>query len=248
MQEYRLTPDELIAKDFRVIQSSRRGFFPHGRSDWIAAIKRVYKRDRNITAIHLQRQHPHLYHQGVWIFGDWDKALRAGGFDPKRMRLRRFWDEEAVIKEIRRMRTQGLPLYARYVMKNHGRLFSEARRQFGSWTVALIAAGIIEKHLANKLHNSPLGVLRALGDAWETNSKDNIPQILRLQAELYFGSLRKAIVALKRDQRFLHGCKYPPAITACRCSGRQTLPESATHLQSTEIPLGFDSSALHPKG
>jgi hypothetical protein len=39
----------------------------------------------------------------------------------------------------------------------------------------------------------------------ETNSKRNIPQILRLQAELYFGSLRKAIVALKTDKRFLRG-------------------------------------------
>ena len=50
MEEYRLSPDELIAKDFRIIQSSRRGYFPHSKSDWIAAIKKVYKRDRHITA------------------------------------------------------------------------------------------------------------------------------------------------------------------------------------------------------
>jgi hypothetical protein len=31
MEEYHLTPDELIAKDFRRIQSSRRGFYPHGK-------------------------------------------------------------------------------------------------------------------------------------------------------------------------------------------------------------------------
>ena len=28
MEEYNLSPDELIAKDFRMIQSSRRGYFP----------------------------------------------------------------------------------------------------------------------------------------------------------------------------------------------------------------------------
>src|SRR5262249_46303124 len=37
MEEYHLTPNELIAKDFRMIRSSRRGFYPHGKSAWIAA-------------------------------------------------------------------------------------------------------------------------------------------------------------------------------------------------------------------
>jgi hypothetical protein len=44
MEEYHLTPDELIAKDFRMIRSSRRGFYPHGKSDWIAAVKKLHKR------------------------------------------------------------------------------------------------------------------------------------------------------------------------------------------------------------
>jgi len=69
MEEYGLTPDELVAKDFRIIQSSRRGYFPHAKSDWIAAIKMVYKRERNITAKYLREKYPHLYDQGVWIFG-----------------------------------------------------------------------------------------------------------------------------------------------------------------------------------
>jgi len=38
MEEYHLSPDALIAKAFRMIQSSRRGYYPHGKSDWIAAI------------------------------------------------------------------------------------------------------------------------------------------------------------------------------------------------------------------
>ena len=69
MKECRLTPDELIAKDFRMIRSSRRGYFPHAKSDWIAAIKMVYKRDGNITAKYLREKYPHLWNQGVWIFG-----------------------------------------------------------------------------------------------------------------------------------------------------------------------------------
>src|SRR5215831_5018745 len=43
MAEYHLTPDELIAKVFRRIQSSRPGFCPHGKSDWIDAVKKLHK-------------------------------------------------------------------------------------------------------------------------------------------------------------------------------------------------------------
>jgi hypothetical protein len=82
MEEYHLTPDELIAKAFRMIQSSRRGYYPYGMSDWIAAVKKVYKRDGKVFARHLQDKYGHLYEQGVWIFGDWDKALHAAGIDP----------------------------------------------------------------------------------------------------------------------------------------------------------------------
>jgi hypothetical protein len=50
MEEYSLTPDQLIAKDFRVIQSSRRRYHPYGKSEWIAAIKKAYKRYGNVFA------------------------------------------------------------------------------------------------------------------------------------------------------------------------------------------------------
>ena len=88
MEEYHLTPDELIAKDFRMIQSSRRGYYPNGKNEWIAAMEKVYKKDGKVFAGHLQDKYPQIYEQGVWIFGDWDKALRAAGFDPEKMRER----------------------------------------------------------------------------------------------------------------------------------------------------------------
>jgi hypothetical protein len=44
MEEYRLTPDELIAKACRVIQS-------HGKDEWIAAVKEVYKQDGKVCQI-----------------------------------------------------------------------------------------------------------------------------------------------------------------------------------------------------
>jgi ROS/MUCR transcriptional regulator protein len=97
MAKYHLTPDELIAKDFRMIRSSRRGFYPHGKSDWIDAVTKLHTQGESVFVGDLQDNHAYLYNQGVWIFGDWDKALRAAGFDPKRMRLRTFWDKRKVI-------------------------------------------------------------------------------------------------------------------------------------------------------
>jgi hypothetical protein len=97
LEEYDLSPDELIAKDFRIIQSSRRGYYPNGKSEWIAAMRKVYDKDSNVFAGYLQEKYPHLYEQGVWIFGDWDKALCAAGFDPQEMRERVVWDEEKII-------------------------------------------------------------------------------------------------------------------------------------------------------
>jgi hypothetical protein len=204
MEEYGLTPDELIAKDFRVIQSSRCDFVPNGRREWISAIRNVYKRDGNITAKHLQRTYPHLYAQGVWIFGNWNKALRTAGFDPERVRIHLAWDEDAIIRKIRRLRNRRVPLYAKYVMKNYKRVFCGALRLYGTWDKALLATGMAtaETHFPRM---RPLAVLRALRDLLQTGSRDNIPGPLRSQAEYYFGSLRRAIVALKKDKRLLRG-------------------------------------------
>ena len=99
MAEYRLSPDQLIAKDFRRIQSSLPGYEPYGKSDWATALKAVYKKTGNIHAGYLQHEYPHIYLQGVWIFGDWDKALRAAGFSPEKMRKRRSWMTIKLVKE-----------------------------------------------------------------------------------------------------------------------------------------------------
>jgi hypothetical protein len=205
MEEYHLTPDELIAKAFRMIRSSRRGFYPHGKSDWIDTVKKLHKQGESVFAGDLQDNHPYLYNQGVWIFGDWDKALRAAGFDPKRMRLRTFWDQDRIIREIRGMRDQNLPLYPHYVMKNHKNLFSGALRHFRSWNKALVAAGINKKQASTSVYKSGPDILRALRDVLENSSKDDIPEVLRVRAAHYFGSLQIALTAMKTDQRLLRG-------------------------------------------
>jgi len=200
MQEYRLSPDELIAKDFRRIQSSCRGYHPYGKREWIAAIKKIDKKGGSVFAGDLQDKNPYLYNQGVWIFGNWDNALRAAGFNPVKMRMRSFWDKKRVISELRRMQRQNLPLYPDYVMENHHKLLSAALRQFGSWNKALLEANIIDHDVPRKTR---LGLLRDLREAIESRSE--ISQALRSEIVYYFGSVRNAKVALKTDVRILSG-------------------------------------------
>jgi hypothetical protein len=57
----------------------------------------------------------------------------ATGFDPEKMRGRGVWDKEKLIMKIRTMHQRHLPLYAKYVMANHGKLFKAALRQIDSW-------------------------------------------------------------------------------------------------------------------
>jgi hypothetical protein len=172
------------------------------------------QKDGKIFAGHLQDKAKHLYEQGIWIFGDWDRALHAAGFDPEKMRQRGVWDEEKIIDTIRAMHKKHLRLYAAYVMDNHGKLFKAALPQFGSWARALVATGVTKKPRTKKLYKGRLSLLNSLSDALERHTVKNMPQALKLEAVHYFGSLEKAIAALKKQGEQLPGWNRRKIITA----------------------------------
>jgi hypothetical protein len=244
MEEYHLSPDELIAKAFRIIQSSRRGYYPNGKSEWIAAVRKVYEKDGQVFAGHLQDKYAHLYEQGIWIFGDWDKALRAAGFDPEKMRERGLWDEEKIIETIRAMHKKHIPLYAAYVMDNHGKLFKAALRQFGSWAKALVVSGVTKKPRTKKLYRSRSSLLNALSDALERQTVENVPQALKLEAAHYFGSLERAIATLKKQRNRLPGWNRRKIMTVL--SGMHRAKESLAYgRMRREVPAVVSAAEAH---
>jgi hypothetical protein len=138
------------------------------------------------------------------------------------------------------MQGRNLPLYPRYVIKHRTKLFSVARRQFGSWNKALLAAGLKKKHFSRMLPNSRRPILIALGNALEGSNAD-IPEALKFQAIYYFGSLRKAVFAAKNNREgwtskgkndtaaVLHNAGCPQylestASNLCAPAGGSTLP------------------------
>ena len=222
MHEYRLSPDKLCAEDFRRLHSRGRDYYPYGKRDWIAAIRKLYKRGGEICAGYLQDNHSHLYSQGVWLFGSWDEALRAAGFTLENMRLWGYWDQAKLISQIQDLRKNKLPLYAKYVMKNHSKVFSAARRQCGSWGKALLATD-------NQLRSTPhgrlgcIGFLQTLRDALGIGSGKDLPQSIKSGAVYYFGSLQKAIVATK-GEGVGESTKTKIKLVLCRMhNGKQSL-------------------------
>ena len=112
------------------------------------------------------------------------------------------------------MRAQNLPLYAAHALKNQQNLFSGAMRYYGSWSEALIAAGVPKKEIPTNVGRNRLVVLRAIRDALKKKSIDKIPLKLKFRAAYYFGSLRKAVAALKNNSTVMQEWTKERILTA----------------------------------
>ena len=197
MEEYDLSPDQLIAKAFRIIQSRDPGFKANSKAEWVAEIKKIYKR-KGLTGLRcLQKNHFHLYLQAKWLFGGMDEGFRFIGLDPEEIRLRSFYEDERFHKEIWSLRRQKLPLYPYSVNKHHPSAIKHAIARHGSWNKALIAHGITPPPKRFRLH-----LLTQLQDALESGAK--ITRQFRWELEYYFGSVMNAKLELKTDIRILN--------------------------------------------
>src|ERR1041384_6784836 len=197
MKEYDLSPDQLIARAFRIIQSRDPGFKANSKAEWVAEIKKIYKR-KGLTGLRcLQKNHFHLYLQAKWLFGGMDEGFRFIGLDPEEIRLHSPYEDERLHKEIWRLLRQKLPLYPNYVMKHHPRIIKHAIARHRSWNKALIAHGITPPPKRFRLH-----LLLRLRDTLEADVK--ITQQFRWELEYYFGSVMNAKLELKTDTRILN--------------------------------------------
>ncbi|MGE5594310.1 MAG: helix-turn-helix domain-containing protein [Betaproteobacteria bacterium] len=84
------------------------------------------------------------------LFGSWNAALAAAGFDPETIKRearqgpklpRDSWTKEMVIEGIRQAAREGQDLAAHRMQKWNSSLVATGQRLFGSWREALIAAG-----------------------------------------------------------------------------------------------------------
>ena len=154
------------------------------------------------------------------------------GFTPERCGYERIGRPKELSPRYSCLREKGVPLYPAYVLKHYAALFSAAIRIFGSWPNALIAAGI---EVPDSPHDGRRGVLRALRDALEQHSENDLPEKLKLHAVYYFGSLRKAKAALKTDRRVAAG--WSKAEDNCRRSAKGRDSGSRSAMQQRGVMI-----------
>jgi hypothetical protein len=196
LAEFKLSPDQLIAKAFRVLQSSRPGYKPNNKAEWATEIKNIHASQGVAGLQRLERNHPMLYGQGIWLFGKIDAGFRFVGLDPEEIRLSSSWEDAKLRREIRKLQNRSLPLYANYVMKHHSKVFNHGIARHGSWPKALMAHGITPPPKRYRLH-----LLIRLRDTLESSAE--LSKEFRWQLEYYFGSVNKAKLELKTNKRAL---------------------------------------------
>jgi hypothetical protein len=114
-----------------------------------------------------------LYQAASRIFGSWRNAVLAAGIAPDRAQAHDRWPPGKILSIIRTMSRRRRQLRPGELKERHSSLMHAARRCFGSWSKAVIAAGvdplklrriapwtkerILEAILTRALNNEPLG-------------------------------------------------------------------------------------------
>jgi len=116
---------------------------------------------------------PTLYAAGVRIFGSWRSVLMAAGIAPELGEGQEHWSIPKVLGIIRMLGHRRRRLCPEEIHRHYSNVDEAARRIFGSWPKAILAAGvdpakilrvvpwsrerIIEAILTRVLHSKPLG-------------------------------------------------------------------------------------------
>ncbi|OQB82628.1 MAG: hypothetical protein BWX88_03841 [Planctomycetes bacterium ADurb.Bin126] len=146
---------------------------------------------------------PSLYQAAGRTFGSWRNALQAAGIAPQqKMRWER-WTPARILVMIRNLARRARPLTTQQMERRYHRIVSAARRHFGSWTKAVVAAGVEPTRLQRFVIWSPERVLEAI----LTRALRNEPLVARLirprslveAGQRFFGSWPAAVTAAGLD-------------------------------------------------
>ena len=83
-----------------------------------------------------------LYSAARRIFGSWRNSIVAAGIPPEHVLSWERWTPAKILAKIRSISRRSRPLTTDQIDRRYGNLVSAARRHFGSWSKAALAAGI----------------------------------------------------------------------------------------------------------
>jgi hypothetical protein len=83
-----------------------------------------------------------LYQAASRVFGSWRNAVMATGISPDRARVHETWPPSRIRAGIRALARRKRPLRPNELKRRYHALATAARRCFGSWPKAIVAAGV----------------------------------------------------------------------------------------------------------
>lgn len=138
-----------------------------------------------------------MANSAVRCFGSWGKALATAGIDAEVVAHRRTWTEDRVIRRIRQLARDGVPLNYASMQRTDFGLAQAAQKRFGSWDNALQSAGFDPTKV--RMVRRPwtraeiIHLIRSrTGSEVTVNPCDVLPLTARLACPRLFGSWKNA--------------------------------------------------------
>jgi hypothetical protein len=140
------------------------------------------------------------------IFGSWRNAIRAAGIAPQRVLTWERWTPAKILLMIRHLARRDRPMSAQQMEKRYHNLVTSARRHFGSWAKAVLAAGVKPTKLQRVVPWNQQRVIEAVltrvlrGDSLV--ARDIEPRSLVEASHRLYGSWSAALKAAGLDPVF----------------------------------------------
>lgn len=146
-----------------------------------------------------------LYSAARRIFGSWRNAILAAGIPPERVLTWERWSPAKILAKIRLLSRRRRPLTTDEVERRYHNLVSAARRHFGSWSKAVLAAGVDPIKLQRVVPWTRERVVEAIltralrGESLVARLVE--PRSLIDAAQRFYGSWQAALTAAGLDPR-----------------------------------------------
>jgi hypothetical protein len=103
-----------------------------------------------------------MYSAARRIFGSWRNAILAAGIAPQEVMIWERWSPAKILVMIRHLARRNRPLTTQQMRKRHYNVVSAARRHFGSWNKAILAAGVDPSKLRRVVPWTPERVIEGI--------------------------------------------------------------------------------------
>jgi hypothetical protein len=135
-------------------------------------------------------------------FNSWDEAVQTAGFDPEEERLVHFWTDEEILNRLKDRKEKGESIAYSDLRENDRTLLAAMRTHFGSWTLAVRAAGFDPEEEQRHENWSAEKILKELKNRKQRGEPINyaaLSQALVGAIRRYFGSWAEAVIAAGFD-------------------------------------------------